>query len=121
MSFNIVLDSDSEIAPFSTASATKSKTVESNGADVEVTIKGSFNTQYNSVSQRQLFSGINSITVTPSKGTWTKSTPSGYSALRIDGGRTYEITASGKITINNLTSSHHIIVEFYCNVNGLVS
>ncbi|MEB7772103.1 hypothetical protein [Kurthia gibsonii] len=113
--FNIVSDSNTSITPFSI------KTVKSNGASVAVTINGFFNTQYSDVHKRQMFSGINSITTKTSKGKWTKSTSSGYSARLLDGGRTYEITVSGTITINNLSSSHNIVVEFYCNANGSVS
>lgn len=120
MNFNIVSDSN-EITPFSVVTGTKTKSVKSNGTTVSLSIKGSFNTQYNSASMRQMFSGINSITVKPSKGTWTKSTSSGYSARLIDGGRTYEVTASGKLKLNNLTSSHHAVVEFHCSANGSVS
>lgn len=119
--FNIVSDSNTGITPFSIAYASKTKTVKSQGSNVSVTIKGSFNTQHSEVHKRQMFSGINYITVTTSTGTWTKSTSSGYSARLIDGGRTYEVTASGKLTINNISSSHHIIVEFYCNVAGSVT
>lgn len=118
--FNIVSDSNTGITPFSTAYSSKEKTVKSNGTSVGVTIKGSFDTQYSNVHKRQMFSGINSITTKTSKGKWTKSTSSGYSARLLDGGRTYEVTVSGKITINNLSSSHNIVVEFYCNANGSV-
>lgn len=118
--FNIVSDSNTDITPFSTAYSSKEKTVKSNGTSVGVTINGSFDTQYSNVHKRQI-SGINSITTKTSKGKWTKSTSSGYSARLLDGGRTYEVTVSGKITTNNLSSSHNIVLEFYCNANGSVS
>lgn len=119
--FNIVSDSNTGITPFSTAYSSKEKTVKSNGASVVVTINGSFDTQYSEAHKRQMFSSINSITTKTSQGKWTKSTSSGYSSRLIDVGRTYEVTVSGKITINNLSSSHNIVVEFYCNTNGSVS
>ncbi|MGE7624750.1 hypothetical protein ACQKMD_17350 [Viridibacillus sp. NPDC096237] len=116
--YNIVSDG---ITPFSTVSASKSKTVTSNGTSVGLTIKGSFTTNYDSLLKKQMFFGVNSITVTPSKGTWTKSTSSGYSYNLMDMGTTYEITASGTISINNLKSNHNVIVEFYCESDGSVS
>lgn len=114
--FNIVSDSNfnNNITP------TKTKSVTSNGAGETLNIKHSFNTQYSSIALRQLFAGINYITVTPSKGIWAKSTSSGYSARLIDGGRTYEVTASGKLTMDNLSSSHNVVVEFYCTAEGNV-
>ena len=118
--FNIVSDSNTDLTPINIAYASETKTVKSQGSSVAVTIKGSFNTQHSEVHKRKMFNGINYITVTTSTGTWTKSTSSGYSARLIDGGRTYEVTVSGEITINNISSSHHIVMEFYCNPDGSV-
>ncbi|MFZ3590045.1 hypothetical protein ACOI1C_12380 [Bacillus sp. DJP31] len=115
--FNEVVDN--EFGTFA-VSATKTKTINSNGADASISITDSFNTYYNSASNRQLFSSsINSLTSkTTSGGSWTQT---GYTPRLIDGGRTYAITVGGKYTINSLTSSHNIPVEFYCNTVGSVS
>lgn len=113
----LVSKSGSGITPFITVSASKTETVKSNETSA-VIIKGSFNTQYNSSTKRQMFSGINSITSSSSKGIWRQT---GYTPTLIDGGRTYEIIVGGKLTINSLTSMHNITVEFYCNANGSVS
>lgn len=119
--FTLISDSNAGITPFSVTYASKQKSVKSNDLNITVTINGSFHTQYSSIHKRQLFNGVQSITTNISKGTWTKSTSDGYSARLLDGGRTYEIIVSGKITINNISSSHHISLEFYCNTNGSVS
>lgn len=99
-------------------SATKSVTINANGAAVTIYITGSFETEYDPYSDRQLFAGINSITSRSSKGTWKQT---GYEPWLIDGGRTYEITVGGKLTLNGITSAHNVTVEFYCNANGRVS
>ncbi len=113
-----VSTSGSAIQPYSTASSTKTKSVNSNGVSATITIRGSFETQYDSFYQRQMFAGINSITSSSSTGSWSQT---GYTPSLIDGGRTYSIIVGGKLTINSLTSSHNISVEFYCNSNGSIS
>lgn len=86
---------------------------DSNGAMVTLTIVGNFTTQLSN--DRQLFSGINSVTSSTSNGTWVQT---GYTPQLIDGGRTYAFTLGGKETSNGLTSSHNVYFEFYCNANG---
>jgi len=110
--------SNSDITPLSTASASKQVTVDSKGTSVGITIKGSFETQYDSQSNRQFFAGINSITSSSDKGTWNQT---GYTPRLIDGRQTYEITVGGRLTLNSITTSHNITVEFYCDANGRVS
>ncbi|MBR8661109.1 MULTISPECIES: hypothetical protein [Bacillales] len=99
-------------------SKTKSATIDANGTAVTISITGSFETEYNPYANRQVFAGINSITSKASKGTWTQT---GYVPRLIDGGRTYEITVGGKLTLNGITSNHNITVEFYCSATGGVS
>lgn len=101
---------------FSSDSATKSVTVDSNGAVVGISIKGEFTTLLSG--GRQIFDGIDRITSWSSTGTWEQT---GYTPKRLDGGRTYSITVGGKVTLNGLKSSHNITVEFYCSSTGVVS
>jgi cell division protein FtsB len=99
-------------------SKTKSATIDANGTSVAIYITGSFETEYDPSADRQLFAGINSITSKSSKGTWTQT---GYDPSLIDGGRTYEITVGGKLTLNGITSYHNVTVEFYCSATGGIS
>lgn len=117
-SVNFVNISESRIQPRSTAYGTKTKDVSSNGAKVTITVKGSFETQYESYYQRQMFTRINSITSSASKGSWSQT---GYTPSLIDGGRTYSIIVGGKLTINGLISSHNVTVPFYCDSKGSIS
>lgn len=119
--FNLVSDSSTGITPFSVANVSKQKSVTSKDSNTKIAVNGSFNTQYSSIHKRQLFTGVHSITTKVSKGIWTKSNSAGYSARQLDGGRTYEITVSGTITINNISSAHHILLEFHCNTDGSFS
>jgi hypothetical protein len=119
ISVEIVPQDANVITPFSTATASKSKTISSSELTRTVTARGSFETGYNSTAGRQVFTGINSLTSSMSgTGKWEQT---GYTPSRIDGGRTYTIALSGKFTINGLVSGHHLYYEFYCNPTGGVS
>jgi hypothetical protein len=120
VSMDITPLNDGEFTPQSTVSATKKASITTGGLSRDISITGTFTTQYSSTLKRQVFSGISSLT--SSGGTNTeKWTESGKSSRLIDGGRTYSTIVSGGYTINNLTSYHHINVDFHCNANGGVS
>lgn len=105
----------------STASCTKSTTFSVDSITETLYIKGSFETQYSSYHQRQLFAGVNSITSyisSSSKGSWSQID---YDYDRLDGGRTYYVTVSGKYTRLGLYTNIYGSVYFYCSQNGAVS
>lgn len=115
-SAKFVVTDNKGFSVMSTASASKTATLNSNGASVTLTINGSFETSL--AGGRQVFSGINSITSSTNKGSWTQT---GYEYDLYDASRTYGITVGGKVTLNGLTSSHNVFVEFYCGATGVVS
>lgn len=114
----------SNAAARSAVSATKivSALYMQNGTEntINISVTGSFNTQYSSSLDRQLFSGINSITAVKSSGngTWTYD---GYAKSLIDGGRTYHITVSGYVKIETVNFAALADTYFYCSGNGGVS
>lgn len=109
-----------EIGTFA-VSKTKTKSFNSNGATASIDITGSFNTYYSDAHNRQMFGSINYIVsdeTSSDNGSWSQT---GYSPSLIDGGRTYATYVGGKYTLNGLTSSHNVYVEFYCSSVGGVS
>ncbi|WP_052520849.1 hypothetical protein [Aneurinibacillus migulanus] len=99
-------------------SKTKSKNFDADGHTVTLNITGDFETAYNFSLQRQVFMGINSLTSRATDGSWTQT---GYTPDRIDGGRTYAITVSGRYVLNSIKTNHHVYIEFYCDEKGRVS
>ncbi len=95
--------------------ATKSRTLNAKDVIGTLNITGSFQTQLEG--SRQMFAGINSLTSKTTSGSWTQT---GYTPELIDGGRTYAIYVGGKYTLNGITTSHNVYMEFYCNSFGSV-
>jgi peroxiredoxin len=119
--FTISNDKEEGISLLSAGSA--SKTVDANitdGTVIKISINGSFKTQYSEETQRQLFSGITSITSSEisSNGTWSQS---GYDYSVWDAGRTYDVTVFGKLTLSGAVYVKSISTEFYCSATGAVS
>lgn len=98
-----------------TVSKTKSKAFSAKGTTVTLSVKGAFYTEYYDLYKRQLFSGIKSISSSTNKGTWKQS---GYTYESLDMGTTYNVTTSGKLVLNNISSTHHVSIEYYCTATG---
>ncbi|MGE7623724.1 hypothetical protein ACQKMD_11840 [Viridibacillus sp. NPDC096237] len=98
-----------------TASATKSKGFNARGTSVTLSVTGIFYTEYYDLYKRQLFSGIKSVSSRSNKGSWSQS---GWEYTSMDMGTTYSLTTSGRLEYNNITSSHHVAIEFYCTATG---
>ncbi|MBK3497082.1 hypothetical protein JFL43_20045 [Viridibacillus sp. YIM B01967] len=98
-----------------TVSATKSKGFNAKGTSVTLSVTGNFHTQYFELYKRQLFSGIKSVSSSTNRGTWTQS---GYEFMSMDMGTTYAVTTSGILVLNDIKSTHHVSIEFYCTANG---
>ncbi|GGG57797.1 hypothetical protein [Paenibacillus radicis (ex Gao et al. 2016)] len=117
VNFNLVPDDQGGIRPRSIGSATKSRTVDSNGVSVTLTVFGAFYTSLNTNSGRQVFTGqIASMSTTSSLGSFIET---GWTTSYTD--TTFNVTSSGKIKYNGLESSHHIQVTFNCSATGVVS
>ena len=109
------------IQPYSSTSATKSATITANGLHYTISITGNFRTNLNTSTNRQHFSGINSLTskLSGSTGSWKQT---GYEANPLDAARTYGITVSGELTVVGAKFSNMLAyVEFYCSSTGAVS
>ncbi|UNL87559.1 hypothetical protein [Priestia koreensis] len=102
----------------SSVTKTKSKTISSHGVSRSINVTGNFNTSYDQDRRRNFFVSCNSITTKlEGTGSWSVS---GTTKELIDSGRTYAITIGGKYTLNGISSSHQLSLEFYCNADGSV-
>lgn len=101
-------------------SATKDKTINVSGVTDTVSVTGSFETDYYSSFNRQMFKSVNSITsdVASSNATWSQID---YDATKQDSGRTYKIVVSGKYTRSGLYTNLFVTVYFYCDSVGAIS
>lgn len=105
----------------STGSKTKSVSITAAGLTDTLYITGSFETQYSSFHDRQLFAGVNSITSSlssSSNGTWSQI---GYDYSGLDGLRTYYVTVSGQYIRAGLATNLYASVYFYCSPTGGIS
>ncbi|AFS78467.1 hypothetical protein Curi_c14570 [Gottschalkia acidurici 9a] len=83
-------------------------------------IDGSFETEYNTLYQGQVFSDINSITsklAARSSNSWTHN---GYDYRRIDSGSTYEVTVGGTYKRLGASTNVYSTAEFYCTLRGAI-
>lgn len=105
----------------STGSDTHTETFRVDSVTETLYIHGSFETQYNSTLDRQLFAGVNSISSylsSSSSGDWEQLD---YDYDLLDGGRTYYITVAGEYTRLGLYTNVYVDTYFYCSANGAVS
>lgn len=105
----------------STGSDTNQTTITVGSITETLYIYGSFETQYNSSHDRQIFSGVNVISSylsSSSNGTWKQID---YDNDLLDGGRTYYITVSGTYTRLGLATNLYASTYFYCSSTGGIS
>lgn len=105
-----------EISPYAASTGSKTVGTRLKGKDINVTVKGSFNTIL--VNDRQVFSPfINSITSSSNIGDWDQID---YTPSLIDGNRTMNVDVSGKWTYNSLYDTTIVSVSFYCSSSGSI-
>lgn len=105
----------------STSSGSKKGTIVANNATYQLSITGVFTTQYNSSLERQVFSGLTSISSTSAdSGSWSQT---GYDYYFTDSMRTACVTVAGWYKPKDLITEFNrtCTVEFYCNSKGGIS
>ena len=112
-----LIDNDSVIYP-RTSSVTITKNATTTAADnstLEIAMTANVNVSYSEILQRMMFAGINGVNSAKASGhgIWTHN---GYGFNVLDGGRTYEITISGKSSVAGSSFEEKFAsVEFYCS------
>lgn len=105
----------------STSSGSKKGTITANNNTYQISITGVFTTQYNSSLERQVFSGITSISSTSAdSGSWGQTS---YDYYFTDSMRTACVTVAGwyKPKGSIVEYNRSCTVEFYCNSKGGIS
>lgn len=106
---------------YSSASKTKTASLEADGKTFEIAVTGTFTTQYNPNTERQHFWRVDSITseISRSSATWTQT---GYDYKWLDAVRTAGINVSGTLKVAQATFRNKLAyIEFYCSDKGKIS
>lgn len=106
---------------YSSASKTKTASLEADGKTFEIAVTGTFTTQYNPNTERQHFWRVDSITSEISSGSaaWTQT---GYDYKWLDAVRTAGINVSGTLKVAQATFRNKLAyIEFYCSDKGKIS
>lgn len=102
------------------ASASHTNTVVYGQKKISLTISANFNTTYDSVNKRQIFTSYTKLKVSPNttSATWSKT---GYDNVIMEGGRTYNFNLTGKLAYNGTSKTYTLVEYFSCNAQGGVS
>lgn len=101
--------------------AVRTAEVSYDGGSFNITVAGSFDTQYYASVDRQLFGEIRSLKTEKTMGTDAETwADAGYAFSLIDGGRTYSITAAGNVGIGTNIYATVVNVHIYCSAEGQI-